>query len=34
MENALPAPGDGVIVSINCNPGDSVSKGQILAVIE
>ncbi len=34
MENALPAPGDGVISAINFSSGDSVSKDAVLAVIE
>jgi len=34
MENALPAPASGVIVAINYNSGDSVAKGDVLAVIE
>lgn len=34
MENALPAPGDGVIKAINFGSGDSVSKDAVLAVIE
>jgi oxaloacetate decarboxylase alpha subunit/pyruvate carboxylase subunit B len=34
MENALPAPTDGVITALNFGSGDSVSKGDLLAVIE
>lgn len=34
MENALPAPTDGVIQSIGFSAGDSVSKDAVLAVIE
>ena len=34
MENALPAPVDGVITALNFGSGDSVSKGDLLAVIE
>jgi len=34
MENALPAPSDGVIQAINFSTGDSVSKDAVLAVIE
>jgi pyruvate carboxylase subunit B len=33
MENALPSPSDGTVKAINCNPGDSVAKGAVLAVI-
>ncbi len=33
MENAIPAPTDGVVKSINCSPGTSVKKGDVLAVI-
>ncbi len=33
MENALPAPADGVIKSINFKSGDSVPKGAVLCVI-
>ncbi|SMD06496.1 oxaloacetate decarboxylase, alpha subunit/pyruvate carboxylase subunit B [Desulfocicer vacuolatum DSM 3385] len=33
MENALPAPADGEVTAVNFGPGDSVSKGEILAVI-
>jgi pyruvate carboxylase subunit B len=33
MENAIPAPADGVVKSINCSPGASVKKGEVLAVI-
>ncbi|MCK4768596.1 MAG: acetyl-CoA carboxylase biotin carboxyl carrier protein subunit, partial [Desulfobacula sp.] len=34
MENALPAPASGVVKAINYNSGDSVAKGDVLAVIE
>ena len=34
MENTLPAPAGGTIKSINRNPGDAVSKGDILCIIE
>ena len=33
MENALPAPASGTIKSINFSSGDSVAKGDVLAVI-
>ena len=34
MENALPSPASGVIKSVNYKSGDSVAKGDVLAVIE
>lgn len=34
MENALPAPAGGVVKSIGFSSGDSVAKGDVLAVIE
>jgi oxaloacetate decarboxylase alpha subunit/pyruvate carboxylase subunit B len=34
MENALPAPAGGVVKKINFSSGDSVAKGDVLAVIE
>ena len=34
MENALPAPTDGVITAVNFSTGDSVAKDDVLAVIE
>ena len=34
MENALPAPVSGVLKAINYGSGDSVAKGDVLAVIE
>jgi oxaloacetate decarboxylase alpha subunit/pyruvate carboxylase subunit B len=34
MENALPAPASGVIKAVNYSSGDSVAKGDVLAVIE
>ena len=33
MENALPAPVDGVVKSINFSPGDKVARGDVLATI-
>jgi oxaloacetate decarboxylase alpha subunit/pyruvate carboxylase subunit B len=33
MENALPAPASGTIKSVNFSSGDSVAKGDVLAVI-
>jgi biotin carboxyl carrier protein len=33
MENAIPAPADGVVKSINSSPGASVKKGEVLLVI-
>ena len=33
MENALPAPASGTIKSVNYSSGDSVAKGDVLAVI-
>jgi pyruvate carboxylase subunit B len=33
MENALPAPASGTIKSINFSSGDSVAKGDVLAII-
>ena len=33
MENALPAPASGTIKAINYSSGDSVAKGDVLAVI-
>ncbi len=33
MENALPAPASGTIKSVNFNSGDSVAKGDVLAII-
>ena len=33
MENAIPAPADGVIKAVNFGPGASVKKGDVLAVI-
>jgi oxaloacetate decarboxylase alpha subunit/pyruvate carboxylase subunit B len=33
MENALPAPVSGTIKAINFSSGDSVAKGDVLAVI-
>jgi oxaloacetate decarboxylase alpha subunit/pyruvate carboxylase subunit B len=34
MENALPAPASGVVTAIHYKSGDSVAKGEVLAVIE
>jgi len=34
MENALPAPASGTIKSVNFSSGDSVAKGDVLAVID
>ncbi|MBU1697172.1 MAG: pyruvate carboxylase subunit B, partial [Proteobacteria bacterium] len=34
MENALPSPASGVIKAVNYKSGDSVAKGDVLAVIE
>ncbi len=34
MENALPAPASGVVKVVNFDSGDSVAKGDVLAVIE
>ena len=34
MENALPAPASGVVKAVNYKSGDSVAKGDVLAVIE
>jgi len=34
MENALPASASGVVKAVNYNSGDSVAKGDVLAVIE
>jgi oxaloacetate decarboxylase alpha subunit/pyruvate carboxylase subunit B len=33
MENSLPSPVDGKVVSLPCSPGQSVAKGEVLAVI-
>ena len=33
MENALPSPVDGKVISLPCQPGQSVPKDQVLAVI-
>ena len=33
MENSLPAPMDGKALSLPCNPGQVVSKGEVLALI-
>ena len=33
MENALPAPSSGTIKSVNFSSGDSVAKGDVLAII-
>ncbi len=33
MENSLPSPVDGTITSLPCRPGQSVGKGDVLAVI-
>jgi oxaloacetate decarboxylase alpha subunit/pyruvate carboxylase subunit B len=33
MENAIPAPADGVIKSVSFGPGSSVKKGEVLAII-
>jgi pyruvate carboxylase subunit B len=33
MENALPAPSSGIIKSVNFSSGDSVAKGDVLAII-
>ncbi len=33
MENSLPAPTDGKALSLPCNPGQVVSKGEVLALI-
>jgi oxaloacetate decarboxylase alpha subunit/pyruvate carboxylase subunit B len=33
MENALPAPASGVIKAINNKSGDSVARGDVLAII-
>ncbi len=33
MENAIPAPADGVIKTVNFGPGASVKKGDVLAII-
>jgi biotin carboxyl carrier protein len=33
MENVLPAPEDGTVVAINCQPGEKVQLNQTLAVI-
>ena len=34
MQNEMKAPRDGVVVSINAKPGDTVNAGDVLAVIE
>ncbi|HEY49662.1 MAG TPA: pyruvate carboxylase subunit B [Dehalococcoidia bacterium] len=34
MENAIPAPTDGVIKKVNYGPGASVKKGEVLAIID
>jgi biotin carboxyl carrier protein len=34
MQNELKSPRDGVVVSINVKPGDTVNAGDVLAVIE
>jgi biotin carboxyl carrier protein len=34
MQNEMKSPRDGVVVSINVKPGDTVNAGEILAVIE
>ncbi len=33
MENALPAPVSGTVKAINFNSGDTVQKGDVLAVV-
>jgi oxaloacetate decarboxylase alpha subunit/pyruvate carboxylase subunit B len=33
MENALPSPASGTVKSLNFSSGDSVAKGDVLAVI-
>jgi oxaloacetate decarboxylase alpha subunit/pyruvate carboxylase subunit B len=33
MENALPAPASGTIQAVNFKSGDSVKKGDVLAVV-
>jgi oxaloacetate decarboxylase alpha subunit/pyruvate carboxylase subunit B len=33
MENALPAPATGVVKALNFGSGDSVKKGDVLAVV-
>jgi len=34
MQNEMKSPRDGVVVSINVKPGDTVNAGDVLAVIE
>ena len=33
MENALPAPANGTVKAINFSSGDSVKKGDVLAIV-
>jgi pyruvate carboxylase subunit B len=33
MENALPSPSSGIIKSVNYRSGDTVAKGDVLAII-
>jgi oxaloacetate decarboxylase alpha subunit/pyruvate carboxylase subunit B len=33
MENALPAPANGTVKTVNFSSGDSVKKGDVLAVV-
>ena len=33
MENSLPAPVDGKVLSLPCSPGQVVGKGEVLALI-
>jgi oxaloacetate decarboxylase alpha subunit/pyruvate carboxylase subunit B len=34
MENSLPAPASGTLKAVNFSSGDTVAKGDVLAVIE
>jgi biotin carboxyl carrier protein len=34
VDNMITAPMPGLVVKVNCTPGDSVEKGQILVIVE
>jgi biotin carboxyl carrier protein len=34
MQNEMPSPKDGVVVSLRVSPGEAVSTGQVMASIE
>jgi len=34
MQNEMKSPRDGIVISINVKPGDTVNAGDVLAVID